>query len=112
MSADKQGKAAAEERESELMESPLRKSLRNAAFQSLSQQGRTMKRNALSKNELHFTVGSIVQVPLHDVDTTKADGKTLTLVVVEVVKKRTILVQCIAWPANRVFWTVCIIPGT
>ena len=31
-----------------------------------------------------FQVGSIVQVPLHDVDTTKADGKTLTLVVVEV----------------------------
>jgi hypothetical protein len=110
--ADKQQKAAAEERESELMESPLRKSLRNAAFQSLSQQGRTMKRNALSKNELHFAVGSIVQVPLHDVDTTKADGKTLTLVVVEVVKKRTILVQCIAWPAKRVFWTVCIIPAT
>jgi hypothetical protein len=71
-----------------------------------------MKRNALSEKELHFAVGSIVQVPLHDVDTTKADGKTLTLVVVEVVKKRTILVQCIAWPAKRVFWTVCIIPAT
>jgi hypothetical protein len=32
-----------------------------------------------------FDVGSIVQVPLYDVDTTKADGKNLTLVVVEVV---------------------------
>ena len=36
---------------------------------------------------MHFNVGTIVQVPLHDVDTTKADGKTLMLVVVEVVKK-------------------------
>jgi hypothetical protein len=35
-----------------------------------------------------FQVGSIVQVPLHDVDTTKADGKNLTLVVVEVVQKK------------------------
>ena len=29
-----------------------------------------------------------MQVPLHDVDTTKADGKNLTLVVVEVDKKK------------------------
>ena len=47
-----------------------------------------MKRNALSDKQLHFAVGSIVQVPLHDVDTTKADGKTLTLVVVEVVQSK------------------------
>lgn len=86
--ADKQRKEAAEVRESELMESPRRKTLCNAAFQSLSQQGRTMKRNALLEKDLHFAVGSIVQVPLHDVDTTKADGKTLTLVVVEVVKSK------------------------
>ena len=110
--ADKQRKATAEERESELMESPWRKSLRNAAFQSLSQQGRTMKKSALSEKELHFNVGTIVQVPLHDVDTTKADGKTLTLVVVEVVKKKTIHVQCITWHAKQVFWTLCIIPAT
>ena len=33
-------------------------------------------------------VGTIVQVPLHDMDTTKADGKTLTVVVVDVVQKK------------------------
>ncbi len=86
--ADKKRKVELEVRENELHESPRRKTLRNAAFQSLSHQGRSMKRNALSDTELHFAVGSIVQVPLHDVDTTKADGKTLTLVVVEVVQSK------------------------
>ena len=36
----------------------------------------------------NFNLGSIVQLPLHDVDTTKADGKNLTLVVVEVVQQK------------------------
>ena len=35
-----------------------------------------------------FQVGSIVQVSLHDVDTTKAGGMYLTLVVVQVVQKK------------------------
>ncbi len=34
-----------------------------------------------------FQVGSIEQVQLHDVETTKADGKILTLVVEGVVQK-------------------------
>lgn len=86
--ADKKRKEECSVREKELMESPRRKSLRNAAFQSLSLQGRQMKRKALSDHQLSFAVGSIVQVPLHDVDTTKADGKNLTLVVVEVVQPK------------------------
>ncbi|KAL3802508.1 hypothetical protein HJC23_012527 [Cyclotella cryptica] len=86
--ADKKRKEESLVRENDLMESPRRKSLRNAAFQSLSLQGRQMKRKALSDQQLSFAVGSIVQVPLHDVDTTKADGKNLTLVVVEVVQPK------------------------
>lgn len=35
-----------------------------------------------------FGLGSIVQVPLHNVDTTKAGGNNLTLVILEVVQKR------------------------
>ena len=47
-----------------------------------------MKKRAQNKTKIaSFDLGSIVQVPLHDVDTTKADGKNLTLVVVEVVTK-------------------------
>jgi hypothetical protein len=48
-----------------------------------------MKKRAQAQSTYaEFALGSIVQVPLHDVDTTKADGKKLTLVVVEVVKKK------------------------
>ena len=47
-----------------------------------------MKKSTQAKMVSNFEVGSIVQVPLHDVDTTKADGKNLTLVVVEVVHKK------------------------
>ena len=36
----------------------------------------------------NFAVGSIVQVPLHDVDITRADGNNLSLVVVEFVQKK------------------------
>ena len=47
-----------------------------------------MTKRAQNKTKIaSFDLGSIVQVPLHDVDTTKADGKNLTLVVVEVVTK-------------------------
>ena len=35
-----------------------------------------------------FAVGTVAQVPLCDVDTTKADGKNLMLVVVDVVKRK------------------------
>ena len=48
-----------------------------------------MKKRAQAKITLqNYAIGTIVQVPLHDVDTTKADGKNLTLVVVEVVQKK------------------------
>jgi hypothetical protein len=86
--ADEKRKATAEEREYQLMESPGRKHLRDKAFESLSQQGRMMKKRTQTQMQTQFDVGTIVQVPLHDVDTTKADGKTLTLIVVDIVQKK------------------------
>ena len=48
-----------------------------------------MKKRAQANITLkNYAIGTIVQVPLHNVDTTEADGKILTLVVVEVVKKK------------------------
>ena len=47
-----------------------------------------MKKRVQAKMEAVFYVGNVVQVPLHDVDTTKADGKTLTLIVVDIVQKK------------------------
>ena len=85
---DKCRKSATEDRELHLRESPKRKHLRDSAYDSMTQQGRAMKKRAQNKTKIaSFDLGSIVQVPLHDVDTTKADGKNLTLVVVEVVTK-------------------------
>ena len=64
-----------------------------------------MKKRVQAKMEAAFDVGNVVQVPLHDVDTTTADGKALTLIVVDIVQKKTIVVQCIDWHARLVFWT-------
>lgn len=86
--SDQKRKMAAEARAEMVRESPARKRLRDDAYESLMSQGRTMKKSTQSKMVSNFEVGSIVQVPLHDVDTTKADGKNLTLVVVEVVQKK------------------------
>jgi hypothetical protein len=48
-----------------------------------------MKKRAQAKRStLNFAIRSIVQAPLNNVDTTKADGKNLTLVVDEVVQKK------------------------
>ena len=48
-----------------------------------------MKKRAQTKRStLNFAIRSIVQVPLHSVDTTNGDGKNLTLVIVEVVQKK------------------------
>ena len=66
----------------DLAETPLRKKMRGEAVQGLQKQGRAMKLRA-SKHGGEIEVGSIVQVPLADVDCTKVDGKVLTLVVVE-----------------------------
>ena len=95
-----------------LKESPNRKRLRDEAFDSLSHQGTLMKNSVQSKSTAKFSVGDIVQVGLHDVDTTKADGKTLTLVVVDVVKKMTNLVPCIVWHAKQGYLTLYITPAT
>ncbi len=85
---DKCCKSATEDRELHLREYPKRKHLHNSAYDSMTQQGQAMKKKAQNKTKIaSFDLGSIVQVPLHDVDTTKADGKNLTLVVVEVVTK-------------------------
>ena len=54
---------------------------------------------AQAKRTLHnYAIGTIVQVPLHNVDTTKTGCKNLTLVVVEVVKKKdnSCLMYCLA----------------
>jgi hypothetical protein len=52
-------------------------------------QGCAMKKSTHSKSTYaEFALGSIVQVLLHDVDTTKAYGKNLTLAVVEVKKRQ------------------------
>ena len=75
------------EREHHLMESPRCKHLCDEAFDSLKQQGRIMKKRVQSQMKTNFDADAIVQIPLHDVDTTKADGKTLTLVVVDIVPK-------------------------
>ena len=53
-----------------------------------------------------------MQVPLDDVDTTKADGENLTLVVVEVVKRKTILAHCIVLLARLVSLILFIIQVT
>lgn len=47
-----------------------------------------MKQVAQKKSVKQFDVGSIVQVPLADVDCTKVDGKNLTLIVVDVVHQK------------------------
>ena len=63
-----------------------------------------MKNRVQAKMEAAFDVGNVVQVPLHDVDTTKADSKTWTFIVVGIVQKKTIVVQCNNWHARLMFW--------
>jgi hypothetical protein len=87
MHSDLKQKESWDKKDQELKESPMRKKLRDAAFGLIINQGCVMKKEAQAKSSrTTFTVGFIVQVPLHDADTTMADGKNLTLVVVEVVK--------------------------
>jgi hypothetical protein len=87
--SDKKRKKEMEGKEIDLNESPARKKLRDDAYGAMVTQGRAMKKAIEdSSSETAVAVGSIVQVPLHDVDTTKVDGKNLTLIVVEVVKKK------------------------
>ncbi len=92
---DEKQKVTADEKEHELMESSGSKHLPNKAFESLSQQWQTMKKR-VNKMQPHFNVGTIVLALLHDVDTTKADGKTLALIVVNTVQKRATFVKCFA----------------
>ena len=46
------------------------------------------KKGTIKGKDISFAVGFIVQVSLHDVDTTKADGKILTLIVAEGFQKK------------------------
>ena len=86
---DEERKSKIDEKKHLLRESQGRKHLRDMVYDSMTTQGHQMKKSAQAKsNMVNFAVGSIVQVPLHDVDTTKAGGKNLTLVVVEVVQKK------------------------
>ncbi len=86
--SDQKRKISAEAKAEMVRESPARKRLHDDAYESLISQGRTTKKSTRANMVSNFEVGSIVQVPLHDVDTTKADGKNSTLVVVEVVHKK------------------------
>ena len=86
---DQERKSIMDDKEHLLRQSPRRKHQRDLAYESMTIQGCAMKKRAQSKStNAKFALGSIVQVLLHDVDTTKADGKNLTLFVVEVVKKK------------------------
>jgi hypothetical protein len=75
-------KSAVLKRNMEQSESPTRKRMRDDAVVALQAQGRTMKARA-AKVVGSVELGSIVQIPLSDVDTVKIDGKMLTVVVVE-----------------------------
>ena len=60
----------------------MRKKIRDDIYGSMINQGHAMKKAAQARTSiLTFAVGSIVQVPFHDVDTTKADNENLNLVV-------------------------------
>ena len=80
--AGRKCKRKEKEDEIDLNESPRQKKTRDNACIAMKRGGRTMKLNA-EKVAGDIEVGSIVRVPLADVDTTKVDGKNLTLVVVE-----------------------------
>jgi len=73
--------------EEDLNVSPTRKKMREDALNKQMHQGRSMKLRA-QKVAGEVEEGSIVQIPLADVDRTKVDGGVLTLVVVEVVRYR------------------------
>jgi hypothetical protein len=105
-------KVKMDERDHQLMESPGCTHLHDKAFESLSQQGRTMKKRVQAKMEAAFDVGNVVQVPLHDVDTTKADGMTLTLIVVDIVQKKDNSCAMYRLHARLVFWTHCTTQAT
>ncbi len=51
-------------------------------------QARNMKQTKQNQKCKPFDVGSIVQAPVANVDTTEADGKNLTLIVVEIVHQK------------------------
>jgi hypothetical protein len=76
----------ATEADDEIMESPRRKRLRGKAFESQQKQADGMKKKA-RKVDGNLEEGNIVHVGLSDVDSTKVDGKNLTLVVVEITGK-------------------------
>jgi hypothetical protein len=57
-------------------------------LESLPWQGRMMKKRTQSIIQTQFYVGTVVQILSHNVDTTKADGMTLTLIVVDIDQKK------------------------
>ena len=54
----------------------------------MTQQAKQWKKGAIKDDNGQFWLGWYVQVPLHDVDTAKADGKKLTLAVMDAVQKK------------------------
>jgi hypothetical protein len=71
-----------------LDESPNRKLLRDKAYDALTTQAKRMKVNAQNYGDKQLDVGTIVHVPLADVNTTKVDGKNLTLIIVDKVHQK------------------------
>ena len=101
--------------EAHLNKTPCRKKMRDDACIALKKGGRKMKENA-SKVGGGIEVGSIVQVSLKNVDTTKVDGKNPTLVVVQKVHPRTgsgpakYRLACIKSPLKNLYTQVYITP--
>ena len=85
--AAKKRKERHDQTELDLQETQRRKKMRDNAVAAMQEGGRAMKQRA-TKVGGEIDEGTIVQVPLADVDTTKVDGKTLTLVVVEKVQHK------------------------
>lgn len=68
-------------------DTPRRRKLREAAFSHLQKQADKMQKYARQKDQCDqlLTVGTVVSIPLADVDRAKVDSTTATAVVVEVV---------------------------
>ena len=60
-----------------LADSPHRKQVCNDAFDVMTVQARKMKQTTQNQSCKQFDIGSILQVPLANIDTTKEDGKNI-----------------------------------
>ena len=84
LQVEKKRKHSSLETSNDITESPRRKLSRFKAHQSIIHQARRMTSNTVKSVDDNIDVGTVVQVALSDVDTTKVDPGNLTLVVVEI----------------------------